>query len=312
MNINKSASYYFLVQGAGVLLWWCLLFFAPSTRVFFEMGGSENILLGFWLPDILFLAIGSVIAGFLCVQNVRFTSIVVWFVTGAISYAAAYCLSFALLTDTGWLGVVFMIPAMLWSGAFAVGLPPVSDYMFRETRPAKTNWILAKTFGQIVIVWTLILAIFPVLITRVEAKLGIPNFSFPFQGLISLILFAAISSLGVASAVTMSRIGKGTPLPLDHAPNLVNQGVYAYVRNPMALSGIGQGIAVALFLGSPLVFVYALMGSLIWQLIFRPLEEENLRNRFGVEYLNYCAEVRCWIPNSRPYVPKRRISSPPV
>jgi protein-S-isoprenylcysteine O-methyltransferase Ste14 len=97
----------------------------------------------------------------------------------------------------------------------------------------------------------------------------------------------------------MSRIGKGTPLPLDHATELVVLGPYAYVRNPMAVSGIGQGLAVALFLGSPLVAIYALIGSAIWQFVFRPLEEDDLAARFGGLYENYRAAVKCWVPTTR-------------
>jgi protein-S-isoprenylcysteine O-methyltransferase Ste14 len=38
------------------------------------------------------------------------------------------------------------------------------------------------------------------------------------------------------------------------------------------------------------------MGGAIWQTIFRPLEENDLQTRFGVDYENYRANVRCWIP----------------
>jgi len=65
----------------------------------------------------------------------------------------------------------------------------------------------------------------------------------------------------------------------------------------MLVSGIGQGLMVALFLGPPLVFLYNLMGAFIWQLIFRPLEEEDLLKNFGADYENYQENVRCWIPN---------------
>lgn len=278
-----------------------MLVFLPASRSWFQMGESESVLLSFWLPDLVFLALGSLAAAFLCFGRHNFSGIAVWFVVGLITYASAYTFSFALMTDTGWLGVVFMIPAMIWSGVFAVGLPPVSDYMFRRAAPAKTNWILTKTFTQIVVVWSLILVVIPYLITQVEAKLGIPNFIFPMQKIISALLFVAVSSLGIYSAYLMSKIGKGTPLPLDHAPYLVIKGAYAYVRNPMAVSGIGQGIAVALFLGSPLVFIYAIMGSLVWQVIFRPLEEEDMRERFGKEYEDYCENVKCWIPNLKAF-----------
>ncbi|MEZ5345886.1 MAG: isoprenylcysteine carboxylmethyltransferase family protein [Pyrinomonadaceae bacterium] len=303
MKVQKTASIYFAFQGIAVIAWWCLLVFVPASRAYFKMGSSEYILLAFWLPDLFFLGIGSLAAAYFLRANHKFTSIAVWFVVGTISYAAIYCLSFALFTDSGWLGVVFMLPAMLWSGVFAVGIPPVSDHMFRQTKAAGTNWILTKTFSQIVVVWSMILVVFPYIITWVEAKIGIPNLEFSYQKPIAVLLFIAISSIGVSSAYTMSKNGKGTPLPLDHAPDLVIKGVYAYIRNPMALSGIGQGIAVALFLGSPLVLIYAVMGSLIWQLIFRPLEEDDLRKRFGKEYEDYCKKVKCWIPNLKAYKP---------
>ncbi|HLL99752.1 MAG TPA: isoprenylcysteine carboxylmethyltransferase family protein, partial [Pyrinomonadaceae bacterium] len=124
------------------------------------------------------------------------------------------------------------------------------------------------------------------------------------QSPLAVALFVGISLLGLSSAVTMSKIGKGTPLPLDSARNLVVAGTYAFVRNPMAVSGVGQGLAVGLYLGSPLVLIYALMGGLIWQLIFRPLEETNLHQRFGAEYEEYCRKVRCWIPNRKSYKPQ--------
>jgi protein-S-isoprenylcysteine O-methyltransferase Ste14 len=69
----------------------------------------------------------------------------------------------------------------------------------------------------------------------------------------------------------------------------------------MAISGVGQGLAVGLFLGSPLVLIYALIGAFIWQLIFRPLEEDDLLEHFGTDYESYRQNVRCWIPRLTPY-----------
>ena len=175
------------------------------------------------------------------------------------------------------------------------------DAMFRQSKESSTRWILFKTFAQIFVVWTLILIVFPYLIIILEDKLGVPRFAFPFQKTIAVVFFVGISFIGLSSAYTMSRVGRGTPLPLDAATKLVISGFYAYVRNPMAISGIGQGLAVALFLGSPLVAVYALMGAFIWQFVFRPLEEEDLQKHFGAEYENYRRQIRCWIPRRRRY-----------
>jgi protein-S-isoprenylcysteine O-methyltransferase Ste14 len=189
--------------------------------------------------------------------------------------------------------------------------------MFREEKTTRTNWILTKTFVQIIIVWSVVLVVFPSLILHLEDKLGVPRFGFPFQTTLAIALFAGISLIGVSSAVTMSKLGKGTPLPLDSARHLVVSGTYAFVRNPMAISGVGQGLAVGLYLGSPLVLIYSLMGGLIWQLIFRPLEEANLRERFGAEYEDYRRNVRCWIPRAKAYqieavaASSNSIASPP-
>lgn len=300
-KVRIAAALYFLVQGVGVFVWWALLFFAPATRRYFVLEpGSENSLLAFWLADLAFMGAGSLVAAWLCFAESQFRTIAAWFVTGSVSYAVLYCFAFALRTDAGWLGVVLMFPAMIWSGVFSVGMT-FERTMFRRSATGPSGWILFKTFSQIVIVWSLILVVFPYMITLVEAKLGIPRLEFPFQKPLAFVLLVVISSLGVWAAYVMATIGKGTPLPLDHAPNLVIRGPYAFVRNPMAVSGIGQGLAVALFLGSPLVAAYAITGSLIWQLIFRPLEEDDLLLRFGEPYAGYCSNVKCWLPRTRAY-----------
>ena len=296
VKVRRSAAIYFGIQGLAVIVWWSVLFFMPETRQYFVLErNSETSLLAFWLADLSFLGVGSLVVAWLCLRNSELLKIAAWFVTGAISYATFYCLIFALRVDFGWLGVTLMFPAMIWSGVFAVGLS-FEKTMFREASDASVRWILIKTFSQIIVVWSVILIVFPYLITVIEDKLGIAHLNFPYQKPISAILFAAISSLGVYSAYVMSSVGQGTPLPLDHAKKLVVRGPYAFVRNPMAVSGVGQGLMVALFLGSPLVALYALMGSLVWQLIFRPLEEDELRSRFGAEYESYCEKVKCWIP----------------
>lgn len=302
MSIRLTACLYFALQGIAVVAWWLMLIFVPSTRVYFLMGdNSETVLLAFWLPDLFLIAAGSVAASVLCYLKSKFIPVALWFVCGAVSYAALYCLAFAFLTDKGWRGVTLMLPAMLWSGVFSVGLLPAKEFMFRQAKPAQTNWILTKTALQIIVVWTLVLFVFPYFIVQLEDKLGIPRFAFPFQKAFSAIFFVSISLLGLSGAYTMSQIGKGTPLPLDSASKLVVKGIYSYVRNPMAISGIGQGIAVGLFLGSPLVLIYALTGGLIWQLIFRQLEEEDLLTRFGTDYEDYRQNVSCWIPRFKPY-----------
>ena len=297
-KVRKAAAIYFLFQGVSVIAWWLLLIFVPDSRLLFVLEGNrETSLLAFWLGDLILVASGSFAAAWFVWRGGRFMIPVAWLVTGAVSYGTLYTLAFVLFTDRGWFGVVLMLPAMLWTSVFATALT-VGGEMFRQAKSSSSNYILAKTFVQIFIVWTLILAVIPYLITLMESKLGISSLDFAYQRPIAAILFIAVSSIGVWAAIVMSRVGKGTPLPLDHATDMVVVGPYRYVRNPMAVSGIGQGLAVALFLGSPLVAMYAVMGSAIWQLVFRPLEEDYLERRFGDSFLEYKKLVRCWIPRT--------------
>jgi protein-S-isoprenylcysteine O-methyltransferase Ste14 len=301
MSIRQTACIYFALQAIAVGAWWLLLFFVPASRKFFQMGDTETTLLAFWLPDLLLLAAGSLTTSAFCFFDSKYTPLAAWFVCGAVAYATFYCLAFSFLTDSGWLGTTLMLPATLWSGCFTIALSDFKNMMFRQAKQSPPGWILAKTAIQIIVVWSLILFVFPSLIVQLEDKLGVSRFTFPLQKILSAVFFVLISLPGLASAFTMSKIGKGTPLPLDSASKLVVRGTYAYVRNPMAISGVGQGLAVGLFLGSPLVLIYALMGGLIWQFIFRPLEEIDLHERFGADYENYCRETRCWIPRAKPY-----------
>ena len=98
----------------------------------------------------------------------------------------------------------------------------------------------------------------------------------------------------------MVRDGAGTPLPLDQTNNLVVTGPYQYVRNPMAIAGVGQGLAIAIVFQSVPILIYSLLGALVWHLVVRPIEERDMAQRFGESYLRYRQRVSCWIPSLRP------------
>lgn len=300
-KVRRATTIYFLIQGIAVFAWWAGLYIDPHIREWFVLDTNYTTsLLAFVLADLSFLGIGSMVAAWLVHTRSDLDRIAAWTVTGAMSYAAVYSFTYALMSDRGWLGVILMIPAMIWCGVFAVGLT-FGGHMFRASRDGSSGWIIAKTFMQIVVLWSIILGVIPYLLMLVENKLGVEPLSLPYHALIGTAAFILISCVGLWAGYVMSKFGRGTPLPLDHANHLVIRGPYKYVRNPMAVSGIGQGLAVALILGSPLTVLYALMGSLIWQLIFRPLEEDDLEVRFGTAFREYRKNVRCWIPRLTAY-----------
>jgi protein-S-isoprenylcysteine O-methyltransferase Ste14 len=97
----------------------------------------------------------------------------------------------------------------------------------------------------------------------------------------------------------MALRGRGTPLPLDAARVLVVTGPYAWVRNPMAVAGLAQGAAVALWHGSAVVGAYVVAGGLFWHIVVRPLEEANLAHTFGRSFEEYRDRVPLWWPRWR-------------
>jgi protein-S-isoprenylcysteine O-methyltransferase Ste14 len=140
------------------------------------------------------------------------------------------------------------------------------------------------------------LLVLPVLLERIARAAGAQPYAFPEGRPVAVVLFALCSVLGLSSAIAMALAGQGTPLPMDAPRKLVSRGPYALVRNPMAIAGLGQGIAVALWMGSPWVAPYVVAGGLVWNYGVRPLEERHLRREFGGEFDTYVRTVRCWWP----------------
>jgi protein-S-isoprenylcysteine O-methyltransferase Ste14 len=94
---------------------------------------------------------------------------------------------------------------------------------------------------------------------------------------------------------------KGTPVPFNPPPKVVNTGPYRYARNPM-LSGVflflfGIGFIVN---SVSLVFFFTPLYVLInvWEL--RNIEEPELIKRLGAEYIEYRRHTPMFIPGCRP------------
>ena len=170
---------------------------------------------------------------------------------------------------------------------------------FRQASPTAARWLVLRTGAQIIVFWGLFLFVIPPLIAGIDPTVSAATTFGPTR-ILALALFVSASSLGLASALAMVRRGQGTPLPMDGARCLVVTGPYAWVRNPMAVAGLSQGSAVALWLGSPLVLVYVLAGGLAWHRLVRPVEEAYLAATFGDAYRSYRARVPLWVPRRAP------------
>lgn len=287
---------YFAVQAVAGLAWWVAVFTVPFVRDT-TLGRLDPLIIA--LVDIPLFVIGSAVAA----AGVRAAAVTTTAWTALV--AAALTVYATITTEAGW-GVLLMVAAsgasLLALSLMLLGRIPTEwiisgPFAFRPAAPTATRpRNVAATFAQIVVMWGFFLVVVPLVISALERRwevgMPLPFFTIPLGvGILGL-----ASALGIWSAITMSTLGDGTPLPAAMPNRLVIAGPYRWIRNPMAVAGIVQGAAVGLMLQSWLVVVYALAGSALWNYAVRPLEEADLLNRFGAEYEKYRDAVRCWVP----------------
>ena len=286
---------YFALQALAGAAWWLGTAMIPGVATA-TLSSINPLLIAF--VDIPLFVIGSALAAL----NFRWA---VWIVTAWTVLVALGMVIYATATTEAGLGAVLMILAALGSllagVLMIVGRIPsekllIGPFAFHSSHTRVRSRVLVHTTIQIVVFWGVFLIIIPVIINAFEDRW---NLAYKFPILLVVVGFAllALSSvIGVWSARAIANFGSGTPLPSQMAHHLVARGPYAFVRNPMAIAGIVQGMAMGLLIGSWLVVVYALIGSLLWNWLIRPHEEADLIERFGDEYRDYAKRVRCWWP----------------
>src|SRR3979490_1029596 len=135
--------------------------------------------------------------------------------------------------------------------------------LFRPAPPRSTRRNVLWTVAQSVVIWGVALCLVPLLLVALERRVGGHAVSSIHLPIAAAILFLVCSALNVVAGVGLAVRGEGTPLPTAAPRRLVLGGPYRYVRNPMAMAGIGQGIAVGLWFGSWVVLGYALAGAIV-------------------------------------------------
>ena len=95
--------------------------------------------------------------------------------------------------------------------------------------------------------------------------------------------------------------GRGTPAPFIPPQRLVVVGFYRYVRNPMYVGFVAGWIGLWIVFGhaNPTVIAVVAAVALGVHLFVVFYEEPTLRKKFGVDYENYCRNVRRWWPRLR-------------
>jgi len=286
---------YFGLQGLAGLAWWITVFSLPSVR-WATLGSLPVAPIA--AADLPLFVGGSLLvaAGF----RWAVWPVAIW----TFLVTAALFLYATITREAGW---GFLLMAAAFSGTVLATLLILlgristewiitGPFAFRTTRDTKKRSHLARTARQLIAFWSFFLLLLPGIILLLERRWQL-EFAFPVPVRVFGVAFFLLGSFfGVWSSVTMATLGEGTPLPANMAQHLVVAGPYRFVRNPMAVAGLLQGVSVGLIAGSWLVVVYGLLGSVVWNWVIRPNEEADLVARFGEGYLDYQRRVSCWLP----------------
>jgi protein-S-isoprenylcysteine O-methyltransferase Ste14 len=110
------------------------------------------------------------------------------------------------------------------------------------------------------------------------------------------IVLAAGAVLVLETTARFAFQGRGTPAPWAPPERFVERGSYRFVRSPMYLGVLLLVVGQALLLGREILFAWAAVAWLIFELSLVTWEEPGLRRRFGASYDDYRRRVRRWIP----------------
>jgi protein-S-isoprenylcysteine O-methyltransferase Ste14 len=110
------------------------------------------------------------------------------------------------------------------------------------------------------------------------------------------IVLAAGGALVLETTARFALQGRGTPAPWAPPERFVERGSYRFVRSPMYLGVILLIVGQGLLLGREILYAWAVIAWLIFELSLVVWEEPGLRVRFGESYDDYRRRVRRWVP----------------
>ena len=122
MGTGKSSirGVYFILQGAGIVVWWAVVFHYPSVMWHFLPLNMPVEALTAFLPADALMTAGSFVASWLAFRAHPGERLAAWFVAGAAFNATLWCIGIWWLTGEAFAGVVCMLPCAVASVACAV------------------------------------------------------------------------------------------------------------------------------------------------------------------------------------------------
>jgi protein-S-isoprenylcysteine O-methyltransferase Ste14 len=138
---------------------------------------------------------------------------------------------------------------------------------------------------------TIVAGLVPWLLTRWQTE-GAPL----ALRVLGLVLIALGGALVLETTARFALQGRGTPAPFAPPERFVARGSYRLVRHPMYVGVLSLIVGQALVLGREILFGWAALAAILFQLFVVLHEEPELRKRFGPEYDDYRRRTGRWLP----------------
>jgi protein-S-isoprenylcysteine O-methyltransferase Ste14 len=167
-----------------------------------------------------------------------------------------------------------------------------------------------RAFLQMITAGGLLLFVLPAIVIEGSGAGWINPAARPLWQISLLVQVLALPALvGMTAVQEFVTRGGGTPVPFDPPRRLVTTGVYAYLRNPMQLSGVVLLILLAAALANPWLAAAGVMAHLYSTGLAGWDEDEELHRTFGDAWIAYRRGVPRWVPRLRPW---HRADHPPA
>ncbi|BDD05777.1 methyltransferase family protein [Aureibacter tunicatorum] len=164
------------------------------------------------------------------------------------------------------------------------------------------GYLWARIFIYRKLVW--LRALMQMFVMGIFLFLTIPfciNIYFPFQpdyfhsDSLTTQLSFMISLPSLIAVLDLVQKGKGTPFPYDQTNNLVRNGVYAYIKNPIQWSFTFIFIPISIYYDNYWILIGTLISIFYVIGVSNHQEHEDMFVRFGKEWDDYNNSVPSWI-----------------
>ena len=166
-----------------------------------------------------------------------------------------------------------------------------------KQQPSKAGLRIAKILPVFVFFFFFLPLLFIVPHFVFDRWLGFsPFFALAVRAIPGLLLIIPGLYFLYASTKAQREIGKGTPMPLNATQNLVVEKPYSYCRNPLYFGLIAFFFGISILIGSISSLGMVALFSIIILLYIKFIEEQELLQRYGDEYLAYKEKTPMLIP----------------